>query len=220
MRYAEVVRGADPAHLVIGLGAEPLGLAEAATYLAGAGVGSIGLALPVPGHPVGLAGPTAFNAAAHAAGEAVLLTTVGAAPGRGMVPRVDARSVMWEVQPAVLPPSLDPGEVGGELRRALVQATHRLVELDVAAWQPGIPDLLANVRRREPLPLPAGLDPRRLETIERAVLCLDIIALAVAEEGAAVSAYEIARRREVLGDLGQVARRALVACCSDTLGPT
>ncbi len=220
VRYAEAVRGADPAHLVVGLGLEPLDLADAATYLAREGVGAIGLALPVPGQPEGLAGPTAFNAAAYSAGEAVVLGGVGAAPARGLLPWIDARSIVWEVLPAVLPPFLDPGEVGGELRRVLVAATHRLVELDVAAWQPEIPDMLANLRHREPLPLPPGLDPQRLETIERAVLCLDIVALAVEEEGAAVSAYEVARRREVLGNLGQVARRALVGCCSDNLGPS
>ena len=73
--------------------------------------------------------------------------------------------------------------------------TRRLVDLDVASWQPDIPDLLMNLRHRAPLPLPPGYDARRVETVERAVLCLDIVELARSEDGGAVSAYEMEHRR-------------------------
>jgi hypothetical protein len=71
-----------------------------------------------------------------------------------------------------------------------------------------------NLRHRPPLPLPPGYDVRRAETAERAVLCLDILELARAGEGGAVSAYEMERRRAALGDLDRAARRALVGACS------
>ena len=67
-----------------------------------------------------------------------------------------------------------------------------------------------NLRQRPRLPLPPGLDPRRVETVDRAVLCLEIVGLALADEGGAVSTYEVSRRREVLRDLDRAARRALV----------
>ena len=78
----------------------------------------------------------------------------------------------------------------------LAEVTRRLVDLEVASWQPDIPDLLLNLRHRAPLPLPPGYDARRAETMERAVLCLDILELARAGEGGAVSAYEMEQRRD------------------------
>ena len=41
-----------------------------------------------------------------------------------------------------------------------------------------------------------------------------MVALAEVDDGAAVSAYEIDRRRAALGGLERTARRALVASCS------
>ena len=84
----------------------------------------------------------------------------------------------------------------------------------MAAWQPEIPDLLLNIRHRRPLPLPPGYAARRVETVERAVLCLDIVELARAGEGGAVSSYEMDQRRSALADLDRAARRALVGACS------
>jgi hypothetical protein len=84
----------------------------------------------------------------------------------------------------------------------------------VAAWQPEIPDLLMNLRNRPPLPLPPGYDARRIETVERAVLCLEIVQLARAGDGGAVSSYEMDQRRAALGELDRAARRALVGACS------
>ena len=92
-------------------------------------------------------------------------------------------------------PWVDERETAIELRTTLAEVTRRLVDLDVASWQPEIPDLLMNLRHRPPLPLPPGYDARRVETVERAVLCLEIVELARAGEGGAVSAYEMDQRR-------------------------
>jgi hypothetical protein len=170
--------------------------------------GPISLALPAPGDPIGLGGPVSFNLAAIDAGEAVL------AGNLGLVPQVDARTVLWQAFPAERAPWVDERETASELRVVLLDVTRRLVELDVAAWQPDIPDLLLNLRHRAPLPLPPGFDARRVETVERAVLCLDIIELARAEDGGAVTAYEMERRAAALNDLGRAARRALVGACT------
>lgn len=206
---ADAVRGDDPRHLVAGLpGHEVLDLLELPAALAG----PVSAALPVPGDPLGLGGPTVFNLAAMAAGEAVLAGSVG------LVPHLDARTMVWRAHPAAQPPWVDERETAGELKVVLAQVTRRLVELDVVAWQPDIPDLLMNLRHRPPLPLPPGCDAPRTETVERAVLCLDILQLARAGAGGAVSASEMDRRRAALDDLDRAARRALVGACSSRTG--
>ncbi len=157
--------------------------------------GPISLALPAPGDPVGLGGPPELNLAALDAGQAVVVGDVG------LVPVEDARTIVWCAQPAERVPWVDERETAIELRTALTEVTMRLVDLDVASWQPEIPDLLMNLRKRPRLPLPPGYDARRVETVERAVLCLDIVELARAGDGGAVSSYEMDQRRAALGDL-------------------
>ena len=170
--------------------------------------GPVSLALPAPGDPVGLGGPPSFNLAAMEAGEAVVAGAVG------LVPEVDARTVVWRAHPAEPVPWVDERETAAELRLVLAEVTRRLVDLDVASWQPEIPDLLLNLRHRAPLPLPPGYDARRVETMERAVLCLDIVELARAGEGGAVSAYEMEPAAGRPGRPRPRARRALVGACS------
>lgn len=211
-QVADAVRGEDPRHLLVPGDGTAVPLVAAPGRLAGLGAASARLALPGPGDPVGLAGPSAFNAAALDAGEAVVLPGTG----HGLVPRLDARTVVWDVLPAETAPLLDPGEEGATLRRTLLAVTDRLVALDVASWRPEIPDLLLNLRHRDDLPLPPGVPVPRVETVERAVLCLEIVALARTDEGGAVSSYEMEARRTTLADLDRAARRALVAACSDS----
>jgi hypothetical protein len=204
-QLADVVRGEDPRHLVAGFPErEVLELHELPQVVAG----RVSLALPAPGDLVGLGGPAAFNMAATDAGEAVV------AGSFGLVPEVDARTVVWRTYPADRVPWVDERETAVELKVALAEVTRRLVDLDVAAWQPDIPDLLLNLRHRTPLPLPPGYDARRVETAERAVLCLDILALALSGDGGAVTAYEMEQRRAALADLERATRRALVGACS------
>jgi hypothetical protein len=206
----DAVRGDDAAHLVTGLTPEGIALAEAVDALVARGALGAVLALPAAGDPVGLAGPAAFNAAALEAAEAVVL----AGTGFGLVPVPDTRVVRWCAMTAEVSPHLvGPAEAGAHLRQELVRVTHRLVDLEVASWQPEIPDLLANLRHRTPLPLPRGFNPRLAETLDRAVLCLEIVDLALRDDGGAVTAYEMDQRRGALVELDRAARRALVACC-------
>jgi len=147
----------------------------------------------------------------------------GASPGTpavGLVPELDARTVLWRAHHAVSPPAADPGEAGRTLRRTLLQATEALVELDVASWQPEIPDLLMNLRDREPLPLPPGTRPDVVDGLERAQLCREVVALALEDHGGSVTAQAMDARRRCLTDLDRAARHAIVALCSDSLDPT
>jgi hypothetical protein len=206
---AEAVRGDDPRHLVAGLpGREVAELHE----LPGLVPGPVSLALPVPGDPLGLGGPAPFNHVAMEVGEALVVGSTG------LVPHHDARTVVWQAQPADPAPWVDERESASELKLTLSTVTRRLVDLDVASWQPDIPDLLINLRHRSPLPLPPGTDARRAESVERAVLCLDILELARSGEGGAVSAYEMDRRRAALDDLDRAARRALVGASTSRTG--
>jgi len=215
----DAVRGHDPRHLVVGLRASlPAGGAVATMHpdqdlmelreLPRVLPEPPRLALPAPGDLLGLGGPPALNFAALEAGEAVVCGPVA------LVPELDARTVVWRAHDAGPVTYVDERETALELRSTLTEVTRQLVDLDVASWQPEIPDLLMNLRQRPRLPLPPGLDPRRIETVDRAVLCLEIVGLALADEGGAVSAYEVSRRREVLRDLDRAARRALVGACS------
>jgi hypothetical protein len=212
--FAAAVRGDDPQHLVVDWpGEASLALEQLPAAVMRASGVAAGLALPIAGDLLGLRGPSAFNTLALNAAEAVVLDGTGL----GLVPGVDARTILWQVGPAEPAPPLDHADEGRRLRQVLVTTTADLSRLDVASWQPEIPDLLMNVRHRPDLPLPPGVQPRAVEDLERASLCLDIVDLALRDEGGATSAYEMAERRRCLTELDRAARRVAVAVCSDSL---
>jgi hypothetical protein len=212
--FADAVRGGDPQHLVVDWPpGTTIPLEQLPAMVMRANGTGVGVALPIAGDLLGLRGPAAFNTLAVDTGEAVLLHGTAL----GLVPAVDARTVLWQTAPAEQGPPLDGAEEGRQLRQVLVSTTTELTRLDVASWQPEIPDLLMNVRHRPDLPLPPGTGPRAAEDLERAVLCLEIVALALRDEGGAASAYEIDERRRCLTDLDRAARRVAVAVCSDSL---
>jgi hypothetical protein len=217
---AATIRGQDPQHLVVDWPGhpEPIELTHLPAVINTLREPSVRLALPVPGDPLGLAGPSAFNTDSVAAGEAVLVVGLGAA--YGLVPVEDARTVLWHCQPVEPPPLLDPAEASRSLRQVLLSATAELVRLDVASWQPEIPDLMLNLTKRPSLPLPPGTPNASVETLERAVLCRDIVELARTNDGGAVSTHEMAARAGCLTELDAAARRAIVAVCSASLGAT
>jgi hypothetical protein len=95
-----------------------------------------------------------------------------------------------------------------------METTQRLVALDVARWRPEIADVLSDLRHDGAAPLPPHLGPRRVETVDRAMLCREVVGLAVEHEGGAVTAAEIEARRQALAPLDRAARHALVAACS------
>lgn len=214
--FAAAVRSDDPQHLVLGWPEtpEPMTLEQLPAAVRRIGAVQATLSLPAPGSPFGLAGPASFNAAALDLGEAVVF--LGPRPV-GLLPEVDARTIVWMAVTAEPPALLDPYEEGRQLRQTLLTATSELVRLDVASWQPEIPDLLLNLSHRDPLRLPPGLPVRAIEAIERAELCLEIVTLARVDDGGAVTSHEALTRRSLLQDLDAAARRTLVAFCSANL---
>ncbi|RNL65805.1 hypothetical protein EFK50_01810 [Nocardioides marmoriginsengisoli] len=210
--FAVEVRAEDPQHLVLGWpGTDgPVRLEQLPSLVTGLGT-SARLALPTAGDPLGLGGPPPFNAEAVEAGEAVLIGS------QGLIPVLDARTVLWRSTPATPAPLLDPAEEGRQLRQVLLHATNELVRLDVASWSPEIPDLLMNLRHRPGLAVPGRTPPQAIETLERATLCLEIVELARTDDGGAISAHEVGARARCLTDLDVAARRAIVAVCSASL---
>ncbi len=204
---ADHVASGQVVHLVdTGRGAEPLiiGLGR----LRAAGATAAGAALPVPGDPVGLAGPPPFNQAALEAEEAVLLDGADV----GLVPERVGSSVTWRALPAVTRrPTLDPGEADRGLRAALPRAADDLAALDIARWRPEVADALLNLRREQHLDLPPHVAARSARMLVLGLRCLDIVALATQDDGGAATAGEADRRRAALEDLGHAARRAVVA---------
>ncbi|MDX3093895.1 hypothetical protein PV703_28700 [Streptomyces sp. ME01-24h] len=224
---AQEVIADDAVHRISGLPGEdgPVGLTLGLGRLRALGVRGLRIALPVPGHPLGLSGPPEFNARALAAGEAVI--AVGG-PAIGLVPEVTEAgprgdvhvSVEWrclEVRDA--PPADVPslGEAERELAEALRDATQALAQLDVAGAGPAAQAALEAYRARAGRGrevLAPGYPPRAVRVLELAQRVGALIGIATGarvEHGAAVSASEITSRAELLRPVERTARRAQVA---------
>ncbi|MFE6618791.1 hypothetical protein ACFZBP_29940 [Streptomyces sp. NPDC008086] len=234
--------GDDAVHRVEGLPGEsaPVGLTLALGRLRTLGVNGLRVALPVPGHPLGLSGPPEFNARAMDAEEAVVCH--GAA--FGLVPEVYEAGpdgdvhveVVWHVLPVREAPPADVpslGEAERELAEALRDATEVLSRLDVAGSGPvaeaAIDAYRARVEQRGGAArsaslrgggratggrevLAPGYPPRAVRVLELAQRVGLLVSLAHENgHGGAVSSAEMGARAEALRPVERVARRALVA---------
>lgn len=205
----------DAYQLVVGLEPEPLTPAQLWQQLSKRATTQISLALPQPGSPLGLAGPAEFNAKALEQAEALIIS--GAQQSWGLIPQLRARTTWWSWHPAHRPRLGSLQEADQWLRRRLLEVTDALVALEVAAWAPEIPDRLMNP---EPLPLrwlPSDLSSAQIDSIQRALLCLDICELATASDGGARTSFEVQQRLELLRELDVAARSVLIASCSANL---
>jgi len=216
--------GDDAVHRVEGLPGEsaPVGLTLALGRLRRLGVAGLRVALPAPGHPLGLSGPPEFNARALEAEEAVVCH--GAA--FGLVPEVYEAGpegdvhveVVWHVLPVREAPPADVpslGEAERELAEGLRDATEALARLDVAASGPvaeaAIDAYRARAERGQEILAP-GYPPRAVRVLELARRVGLLIALARENgQGGAVSSAEMRARAEALRPVERVARRAQVA---------
>jgi len=206
----DAVLADDATHVVAGLPGTDgsVSLVRALGELRVAGVEDVGLALPEPGDPVGLGGPAAFTAAALTAGEAAV------AGGFGLVPLRVGAAVEWTAYAAERRPLTDVGEADRTLRRTLTDAAGALADLEVARWRPEAADALMNLHHPPPLRPPPGTPARCVELAARSLQARAIVALALEDDGGAVSSAEAEMRRSALQPLAAAARRGLVAACS------
>ncbi|MFJ4436689.1 hypothetical protein [Streptomyces sp. NPDC088923] len=223
---ASAIVGEDVVHRVTGLPGErgPVGLTLALGRLRALGARGLRLALPAPGHPLGLSGPPEFNAAALDAEEAVVAVGVP----YGLVPEVfeagpagDAHvEVEWRCMPVREAPPADVpslGEAERELAEAMREATAVLSRLDVAASGPVAEAAIGAYRARlhgagASEVLAPGYPARAVRVVELGRRIGVLVSLAYESgHGAAVSAGEMAARAEALRPVERTARRALVA---------
>ncbi|MFD3792165.1 hypothetical protein [Streptomyces cyaneofuscatus] len=223
---ALAIVGEDAVHRVEGLPGEagPVGLTLALGRLRALGATGFRVALPVPGHPLGLSGPPDFNARALEAEEAVIAYGVP----YGLVPEVSEAGpegdlhveVVWRVLPVREAPPADVpslSEAERELAEALRDATAALARLDVAGSGP-VADAAVDAYRaraeggRGRDVLAPGYPPRAVRVLELAQRVGLMVSVAYGSgHGGAVSASEIAARGAALRPVERVARRALVA---------
>lgn len=223
--------GEDAVHRVTGLPGEPetavVGLTLALGRLRTLGAGWLRVALPAPGHPLGLSGPPEFNSRALQAGEAVLAPSAGL----GLVPELYEagpggdvhREVLWHCLPVNDAPPADVpslGEAERELAEAMRDATATLTRLDVAGSGPVADAALEAYRARIETGrqlLAPGYPPRAVRVLELGDRVRGLLAIATdsggdgREHGGAVSASEIVARTEALRPVERTARRAQVA---------
>ncbi|MFF1697534.1 hypothetical protein ACFVXC_28615 [Streptomyces sp. NPDC058257] len=216
--------GDDAVHRVEGLPGEagPVGLTLALGRLRTLGVTGLRVALPAPGHPLGLCGPPAFNARALEAQEAV----VAYGAPYGLVPEVSEAGPVGDVHVEVLwhclpvreaPPADVPSlsEAERELAEALRDATEVLSRLDVAGSGPVAEAAVDAYRARAERgreALAPGYPPRAVRVLELAQRVGLLISVAYENgHGGAVSASEMAARGEALRPVERTARRAQVA---------
>ncbi len=197
--------GDDVTHVVDGEA-----LLGAAASVRALGAHSFGAAHPVESDPVGLGGPAALNHAAIDAGGAVLVLGAGLA----WVPRHVGPTVEWTTYRADRRQVPDVGEADRELRSALPVVADALAALDVARWRPEAADALMNLRRLTPVAAPRGIPERCVDLMTRGLALLDVVELALLDDGAAVSASQIQQRRDALMPLARSARRAVTAAAS------
>ena len=209
----DAVVGSDAAHHVADMPGEsdPVPLILAFGLLRSAGATGAGIALPVPGDPLGLAGPSGFNAHALEAAEGVVFGGVDI----GLVPHRAGAGVVWRYHEAWSSRQVpDPSEADTGLRQAVLTAANTLADLDVARWRPEVADELMALRRTSDFQLPHGMAPRAVKLVSMGTRCRAIVDLALEDDGAATSAHEAELRRRALAPLDHAARRGLVAACS------
>jgi hypothetical protein len=179
-------------------------------------VGRASLALPYPGGLVGLGGPSQFNTAALDAGQAVVLWVVDL----GLVPEPHAVTTVW-VGSLARPPAFLPDVASADrtLNECLISVANRLAALDVASWSPDAADALTNLRTSGSWDASMIFSsPTAARLVTRGLRCIEIVRLALRDEGGALTVTQAAERRAALGPLRAASHSAVVAGCSSLDG--
>ncbi len=170
------------------------------------GLRALRLALPVPGDPLGLTGPPAFNAGAIDAGEAAIAELADGC--LGLVPAADVRGssysgVRWSAMTAAsaVPDLPSLGEAERDLQEAMRSATEALSSVHGPAGE------RPTLRHGEGLA--PGYPPRAHRV---AALCSRLASILGAADDRGLTSGQIATRSQALRDLDRAVRRARLAC--------
>ncbi|MEO6822555.1 MAG: hypothetical protein ABI468_08995 [Candidatus Nanopelagicales bacterium] len=217
--------GAAAGHRIAGVPGEEAPVPWSITWgrLRSVGVDKFSLALPVAGDPLGLRGPPPFNATATAAGVAVIAS--GKDVSFGLVPDADSGGVLgWQVTRLLAPVPglglLHLNEAQHDFDDVLRDAAADLAEMDLARVHPAAAaaaERCDRVLRAQTLSPVLSAGAARL--LASALRLNTLVSLAMSDDGAAVTAGEAQRRREVLTGVERVTRRAVVAAYSSVPPP-
>ena len=192
------------------------------------GVSGLVFVPAAPGDVSGLPGPLEFNAAAVRACGAVV-TTDGTP--LGLIPTVEQRGshddlltiVDWRAH-HVAGFSAPPNESLSEAERLVMEAMHQalsdLAALDVARWRDEVSELLQDWRRAGAWEsLPPGISERAARMIDRCERIDELLRLAAADDGAAVTAAEAVQRQASLRPLAHAVRAGSAVAWNCGLSP-
>ncbi|MFC2361297.1 MAG: hypothetical protein ACFNME_10900, partial [Actinomyces dentalis] len=129
-------------------------------------------------------------------------------------PEPAGAGVRWRVEGlAVAPEPFDPVQARRDVHAATERAIGALTELDLARERPELADALTDLVAAvlDPRLVPPSMPPRRRDLLERSLRLGAICELALADDGAAVTAGQAARRRRALEPLAGAARRGVCA---------
>lgn len=194
---------------------QPAEVLEVLGQLRRSGARGLRLVLPVPGDPLGLAGPAAFNLAALDAGQ----SCIAEAGGLGLVAtRVDD-ATRWTVQPAIAGVPDDLREADRALRQELLRASDHLADLGLVHSSPALGNALVDLRRPIRFDLPQGTPSEAVGLAGRALRLLRVIQLAQAASSEGITTHDAGQMEASFRSLGRSARRALMAACSPVTWP-
>ncbi|HEX3826936.1 MAG TPA: hypothetical protein VHV82_06655 [Sporichthyaceae bacterium] len=225
---ADKVTAGDGRHRLCGPVGDATTLPMFLASMRSAGVRGLMLVLPVPGDPVGLPGPAAFNARAIDVGEAVL--TVADRP-EGLLPRVAPPDpdgppetlVHWAVVPVNPRVGLDLpslSEAERDLITTVRDVTAAVADLDLARWRPQLAAALDEIRDGTGAAALAPGYPGRAHRVLALAQRLGAIAdLVRTDPGGAAGTGSSATRDALLRPLATAARRATVAAFNCVVEP-
>ncbi len=199
--------GTAPTGLLVGL--SDLGLRP------GNGKARLRVVLPTPGDPSGLPGPPAVNREAIAAGQAIVADDEGVT----FLPLFSELVTTWTAfaTPAAAAPTMAirPEQAAAAVKRALLDATAQLADLDLAAGRDDVAELLMELNiRMKRVKLPASLPGAAQHTIHSAAQILGIAEIALAAAKPALTTNLERQRHSVLTELATTARHCLAAAVS------
>lgn len=195
---------------------EPLSLAFAIARWRGSGV--VGWRyLPVaPGDAAGLPGPSAFSTTALECGVGLLSS---AGDRLGLVPEMHDDQVVWREHEVPIYRSHDVFGSASEAERELLERLNSSVDLleslELGHWQPESGDVRHDWT--DPSPMPPGTGHRAERLALRSRRVLQLVELAVADDGGSRTSAEMTARKSSLTELARAARHAHAAAWNTAL---